>query len=69
MEERSYRDAKTARDRAIEAMVSAEDVATRASLWRAALKFHGRMKLAGSALTYAPRRSPAQGGLVSAGEM
>lgn len=48
-------DARIARDRALEAMVSATDFETQRSLWRAALKFHERVKAAGSAFEDAPR--------------
>jgi hypothetical protein len=47
-------DAKTARDRALGAIVGA-DFETQRSLWRAALRYNERMKVAGSACDYAPR--------------
>lgn len=51
-------DARTARDRCLEAIVGADDFGTQRSLWRAALKFHERMKLAGRDGDYAPPRLP-----------
>lgn len=48
-------DAKTARDRALGAIVGA-DFETQRSLWRAALRYNERMKLAVGSGDYAPDR-------------
>jgi hypothetical protein len=49
-------DARTARDRCLEAIVGAGDFGTQRSLWRAALKFHERVRAAGIDGDYADPR-------------
>lgn len=58
MQEVGQNDAMICRDRALSALTEAEDVATRVSLWRLALRFNGKMKLAGESGDYAPSRLP-----------
>jgi hypothetical protein len=44
-ERTAYEDARISRDRAMEAMVKAEDFPTKRSLWRLAVRMNGKMKV------------------------